>query len=132
MSEPRKFPVEILFHLFFSLLGRALTAACLAGAAQWMVVQGYSGTAAAPLATASVCSGSLFSALAAAFRKREHGLLTGLLQGASLAGLMAVMAMFTGTAQEPMLLVRLAAVLLCGSIGGLLGVTLRGRRHALR
>ena len=132
MSEPRKFPAEILFYLLFSVLGLALTAACLAGAAQWMVMQGYSGTAAAPLATASVCIGSLLSALAAAFRKRERGLLTGALQSAALAGLLAILAMFAGTAQEPMLLIRLAAVLLCGGIGGLLGVTLRGRRRALR
>lgn len=131
MSESRKFPAGILPTAVFTILGAALTAVCLAGAAQWMVLQGYSGTAAAPLATAAVCLGSFFSALAAALWKRQHGLVTGLVQGALLAGILAGTAMFSGTSSDPLLLVRMAAATLCGGVGGLLGVAFRERRHAL-
>ena len=131
MSESRKFPAGILSAALFGLSGIALTAAALAGAAQLMVLQGYSGTAAPPLATAAVCLGSFISALAAALWKRQHGLVTGLLQGALLAGILAAAAMFSGTSLDPLLLVRMAAATLCGGMGGLLGITFRERRHTL-
>ena len=131
MSEHRNFPAEIFSFVMFGLFGLAATAACLAGAAQWMTVQGQSGAAVVPLATAAVCIGSLISALAAAFWKRQHGLITGLMQGALLAGILSTAAMLNGTSAEPLLLVRVLAALLCGGIGGLAGVALRERRHTL-
>lgn len=69
---------------------------------------------------------------AAAFRKKARGLLTGLLQSTFLAVPLALSAVWNGTAAEPAVVCRLLAVLLCGCIGGLLGVTLRSRRHTLR
>lgn len=131
MSESNKFPASILSAAFFGALGVTLTAVCLAGAAQWMVLQGCSGTAASLLATAAVCLGGFFSALASALWKRQHGLVNGLLQGALLAGILTGTAMFSGTGSDPLLLARMAAVTLCGGVGGLLGVSFRERRHAL-
>ena len=132
MSGTRRFPAAFIFVPLFGAVGLAVTAACLAGAAQLMETQGFSGTAAAPLATAAVGAGSLLSAFAAAFRQRQRGLLVGLLQGALLAGILAAVAMFSGTAQEPLLLTRMAVMLLCGAVGGFLGAAVRGRRHPLR
>lgn len=132
MSEPRKFPAGLLFFVIFTLLGLAVTAACLAGAAQWMVIQGYSGHAAFPLTTTAVCIGSFSSALAAALWKRQHGLATGLIQGVLLAAVLAALAMFSGTAAEPLHMFRMAVAILCGGVGGLLSVAIRERRHPLR
>ena len=115
MSESRGFPAELLSFLAFGVLGVAVTAAALAGFAQLMAGQG--------------CSGS---ALAAAFRKKARGLLTGLLQSTFLAVPLALSAVWNGTAAEPAVVCRILVVLLCGCIGGLFGVTLRSRRHTLR
>ena len=92
MSGSEIFLPKLLSFLLYGLLGLAVTAAGLAGAAQLMAAQGYSGGAVLPLATAAVCAGSLLSALAAAFRKKERGLLTGLLQSIFLAAPLALSA----------------------------------------
>ena len=125
MSESRGFPAELLSFLLFGALGVAVTAAALAG-------QGCSGSVVPILATTAVCMGSLLCALAAAFRKKVRGLLTGLLQSTFLAVPLALSAVWNGTAAAPAVVCRILAVLLCGCIGGLLGVTLRSRRHTLR
>ena len=132
MSESRGFPAELLSLLLFGVLGVAVTAATLAGFAQLMAGQGCSGSIVSTFATMAVCMGSLLCALAAAFRKKARGLLTGLLQSAFLAVPLALSAVWNGTAAESAMVCRILAVLLCGCIGGLLGVTLRSRRHALR
>ena len=132
MSESRGFPAELLSFLLFGALGVAVTAAALAGFAQLMAGQGCSGSVVPVLATTAVCMGSSLCALAAAFRKKVRGLLTGLLQSTFLAVPLALSAIWNGTAAEPAVVCRLLAVLLCGCIGGLLGVTLRSRRHTLR
>ena len=132
MSESRGFPAELLSFLLFGALGVAVTAAALAGFAQLMAGQGCSGNVVPMLATTAVCMGSLLSALAAAFRKKARGLLTGLLQSTFLAAPLVLSAVWNGTASESAVVCRILAVLLCGCIGGLLGVTLRSRRHALR
>ena len=80
MSESRGFPAELLSFLLFGVFGVAVTAAALAGFAQLMAGQGCSGSVVPILATTAVCMGSLLCALAAAFRKKARGLLTGLLQ----------------------------------------------------
>ena len=131
MSESRSFPAELLSFLVFGVLGVAVTAAALAGFAQLMAVQGCSGSIVSTFATMAVCTGSLLCALAAAFRKKARGLLTGLLQSAFLAVPLALSAVWNGTAADTAVVFRILAVLLCGCIGGLLGVTLRSRRHAL-
>lgn len=131
MSESRGFPAELLSFLVFGVLGVAVTAAALAGFAQLMAGQGCSGSIVSTFATMAVCTGSLLCALAAAFRKKARGLLTGLLQSAFLVVPLALSAVWNGTAAEPAVVCRILAVLLCGGIGGLLGVTLRSRRHAL-
>ena len=132
MSESRGFPTELLSFLIFGVLGVAVTAAALAGFAQLMAGQGCSGSIVSTFATMAVCTGSLLCALAAAFRKKAHGLLTGLRQSAFLAVPLALSAAWNGTVAEPAVVCRILAVLLCGCIGGLFGVTLRSRRHTLR
>ena len=131
MSKSRGFPAEFLSFLVFGVLGVFVTAATLAGFAQLMAGQGCSGSIVSTFATMAVCMGSLLCALAAAFRKKARGLLTGLLQSTFLAVPLALSAAWNGTAAEPAVVCRILAVLLCGCIGGLLGVTLRSRRHAL-
>ena len=101
MSESRGFPAELLSFLLFGLLGVAVTAAALAGFAQLIAGQGCFGSAVPILATTAVCMGSLLCALAAAFRKKAHGLLTGLLQSTFLAVPLALSAAWNGTAAEP-------------------------------
>lgn len=132
MSESRGFPAELLSFVFFGVLGVAVTAAALAGFAQLMAGRGCSGSVVPTLSTAAVCAGSLLCALAAAFRKKEHGLLTGLLQSTFLAVPLALSAAWNGTITEPAVVCRVLAVLFCGGMGGLLGVTLRSQKHALR
>lgn len=132
MSESRGFPAELLSFLLFGAMGLAITAVALAGFAQLMAGHGCSGSAVQILATTAVCMGSLLCALAAAFRKKVRGLLTGLLQSTFLALPLALSAVWNGTAAEPAVVCCILAVLLCGGIGGLLGVTLRSRRHTLR
>lgn len=131
MSESRGFPAELLSFLVFGVFGVAVTAAALAGFAQLMAGQGCSGSIVSTFATMAVCTGSLLCALAAAFRKKARGLLTGLLQSAFLAVPLALSAVWSGTATEPAVVFRILVVLLCGCIGGLFGVALRSRRHAL-
>ena len=132
MSESRGFPAELLSFLLFGALGVAVTAAALAGFAQLMAGQGCSGSVVPMLATTAVCMGSLLCALAAAFRKKARGLLTGLLQSTFLAVPLVLSAVWNGTVAESAVVCRILALLLCGCIGGLLGVTLRSRRYALR
>ena len=132
MSESRGFPAELLSFLLFGALGVAITAAALAGFAQLMAGQGCSGSIVSTFATMAVCTGSLLCALAAAFRKKTRGLLTGLLQSTFLAVPLALSAAWNGTVAAPAVVCRILVVLLCGCIGGLFGVTLRSRRHTLR
>ena len=112
MSESRGFPAELLSFLAFGVLGVAVTAAALAGFAQLMAGQGCSGSVVPILATTAVCMGSLLCALAAAFRKKAHGLLTGLLQSTFLAVPLALSAAWNSTATEPAVVCRILVVLL--------------------
>ncbi len=132
MSESRGFPAELLSFVVFGVLGVAVTAAALAGFAQLMAGQSCSGSIVPTLATTAVCAGSLLCALAATFRKKARGLLTGLLQSTFLAVPLVLSAAWNGTAAEPAVVYRVLAMLLCGGAGGLLGVTLRSRKHTLR
>lgn len=81
MSEKNLFPAELRVLLLAGAVGVMVTAGWLAAMAALMTAQGYSGAAAPPLATAAVGAGSLCSGWIAAFCKKEHGLLCGLVQG---------------------------------------------------
>lgn len=115
--------------LIAAALGAFITALALAGMAQWMLHQGWSASAAAPLASISVCAGSLCSGVCAAVLKKEKGLLNGAVQGIIFAGSLLLAALLDGNAVESIHLIRCMAVLLCGAAGGLLGMSLRERKH---
>ena len=129
MSEKKLFLSELRLLALAGGTGIAVTAGCLAAMAALMVSRGYSGAEANSLATAAVGLGSLCSGWGAAFCKRERGLLCGLMQGLFYAALLAVLSMPSGTITESPSLMRLAIVVLCGSIGGFLGMASRERKH---
>ena len=106
-----------------------VTAGWLAAMAALMTAQGYSGAAAPPLATAAVGAGSLCSGWIAAFCKKERGLLCGLVQGLFYAVLLVVLSIPSGTLTEEPPLLRFAVLILCGSIGGLLGMVAREKKR---
>lgn len=112
-----------------AVFGAFITALALAGMAQWMLHQGWSASAAAPLASISVCAGSLCSGVCAAVLKKEKGLLNGAVQGIIFAGALLLAVLLDGNAVESIHLIRCMAVLLCGAAGGLLGMSLRERKH---
>ena len=123
MSEKKLFPAELRVPLLAGAVGVMVTAGWLAAMAALMTAQGYSGAAAPPLATAAVGAGSLCSGWIAAFCKKERGLLCGLVQGLFYAALLVVLSVPSGT------LTRFAVVILCGSIGGLLGMVTREKKR---
>ena len=110
MSEKNLFPAELRVLLLAGAVGVMVTAGWLAAMAALMTAQGYSGAAAPPLATAAVGAGSLCSGWIAAFCKKERSVPSGTLT------------------EEPPLL-RFAVLILCGSIGGLLGMVTREKKH---
>ena len=122
MSEKKLFPAELRVLLLAGAVGVMVTAGWLAAMAALMTAQGYSGAAAPPLATAAVGAGSLCSGWIAAFCKKERGLLCGLVQGLLYAALL-------GTLTEEPPLLRFAVLILCGSIGGLLGMVTREKKR---
>ena len=128
MSEKNLFPAELRVLLLAGAVGVMVTAGWLAAMAALMTAQGYSG-AAAPLATAAVGAGSLCSGWIAAFCKKERGLLCGLVQGLFYAALLVVLSVPSGTLTEEPPLLRFAVLILCGSIGGLLGMVTREKKR---
>ena len=129
MSEKKIFLSQLRVLALAGGTGAVITAGCLAAMAALMASQGYSGAAAAPLATAAVGLGSLCSGCVAAFWKRERGLLCGLVQGFLYDALLVVLSMPSGTLTESTSLMRLAIVVLCGSVGGFLGMAGRERKR---
>lgn len=129
MSEKKFIPTDLRILLFSVLIGVIITAGSLAGMAALMVSREISGSVAAPLATAAAGLSSFFSGWFAAFCKREHGLIRGALQGLMLAALLFILELPTGVILENAILLRFAIMILCGSIGGFCGVSLRGRKH---
>ena len=125
MSEKNLFPAELRVLLLAGAVGVMVTAGGLAA----MTAQGYSGAAAPPLATAAVGAGSLCSGWIAAFCKKERGLLCGLVQGLFYAALLVVLSVPSGTLTEEPPLLRFAVLILCGSIGGLLGMVTREKKR---
>ena len=128
MSEQKLFPSQLQVLALAGGTGVIITAGCLAAMAALMAACSYSGAAAVPLATVAVGLGSLCSGWVAAFCKRERGLLCGLGQGLLYDALLVVLGMPSGTLTENASLMRLAVVVLCGSVGGFLGMAVRERK----
>ena len=129
MSEKKLFPAELRVLLLAGAVGVMVTAGWLAAMAALMTAQGYSGAAAPPLATAAVGAGSLCSGWVAAFCKKERGLICGLVQGVFYAALLCVLSIPSGAITESGAQMRFAIVILCGSIGGLLGMVTREKKR---
>ena len=129
MSEKKLFPAELRVLLLAGAVGVMVTAGWLAAMAALMTAQGYSGAAAPPLATAAVGAGSLCSGWIAAFCKKERGLICGLVQGVFYAALLCVLSIPSGAITESGAQMRFAIVILCGSIGGFLGMKSRERKR---
>lgn len=128
MSENKNAIAGLWVFLLAALAGVLVTVCGLLGFAAWMTAQHASGSMAAPLATAAVGIGSCCSGWLAAFCKRERGLLCGAVQGVLFAALLFVLAVPAGIFAENAVLLRFAAVVLCGSLGGFLGVRCRGKK----
>ena len=129
MSEEKFFSIRLRVLLLAGVTGAAVSAACLAAMAAWMVSQKCSGSMAYPLAVAAVSAGSLFSGWVAAFCQKERGLLCGLIQGLFCAVLLATLSLPSGLTTDKLSLLRFAAVILCGGAGGLLGMMSTGRKR---
>ena len=63
------------------------------------------------------------------FAKKKRGLLCGLVQGLFYAALLVVLSVPSGTLTEEPPLLRFAVLILCGSIGGLLGMVTREKKR---
>lgn len=129
MCERKFFPGGVIIPAFSAFLGAVATVLSLFGMAQWMVYQGWSASVAAPLASTAICIGSLCSGMCAAFCKKEKGLLNGAVQGLLFAGVLLLTLLGYDSSMETLLLIRCAAAVLCGAIGGLLGMNLRDHKH---
>lgn len=129
MSERKRFPAGFGVWLFAGLMGVLMMAVCLAGMAFLMVSRELSGSSAALLATAAAGAGSFFSGWLAAFRNREGGLLCGAVQGLIFAALLAILTLPAGFPMERSILTRFAAAVLCGILGGFLGVRVPAKKH---
>ena len=122
MSEKKFSPAELRFLFLAGGTAFVVTAVCLAAMAAWMVAQKCPGTAAEPLAAAAVGVGSFCGGWVAAFCKKERGLICGLVQGVFYAALLCVLSIPSGAITESGAQMRFAIVILCGSIGGFLGI----------
>ena len=129
MSEKKFPPAELRFLFWAGGTALVVTAVCLAAMAAWMVAQKCPGTAAEPLAAAAVGVGSFCGGWVAAFYKKERGLICGLVQGVFYAALLCVLSIPSGTITENGAQMRFAIVILCGSIGGFLGMMSRERKR---
>lgn len=70
-----------------------------------------------------------FAAVDRCILQKEHGLLCGLVQGLFYAALLVVLSVPSGTLTEEPPLLRFAVPILCGSIGGLLGMVTREKKR---
>ena len=125
MSDKHSTPAGMMISLTASGVGILISAALMAGMAQWMTSEGFPASSAAPLATVCICAGSFFSGAIAAFCKRERGLWTGTLQGGIVTVLLAMLLLLSGSSVEKMHWIRMGSALLCGCLGGITGVTFR-------
>lgn len=129
MVTQKHIPAGAILFFFSTALGAALAVGCLALAAYWMTENGASGAMAEPLVTASVCVGGLAGGLLATLLGRSHGILNGLAQGVIFAVVLFSAALVSGCAEEPLQLIRCAAVLGSSTAGGVIGVFRPARKH---
>ena len=122
MSDTKKFPAIGLLVVFG--VGNAAAAVSLAGFGWLMVKQGLTQEAAAPLATATICLGSV---LLMAILQKGKGLVWGAAEGVLFAGLLFILGTLYQSEWETMQFVRAGLVLLMGVLGGILGM-LRAER----
>lgn len=132
MSAQHSFPAGAGVFLLSASAGVLTAGGCLAGMAQMMAAKGCSAAIAPLLATVCVCAGSFVSGAAASFCQKERGLLNGLLQGAVLGGVLALLALFSGAEVTSVQGIRIAAVLACGGTGGFAGMMLCERKRRRR
>lgn len=129
MSENKNFVSVLRVWLLAGLVGVLASACSLLGFAAWMASHHCSGFVAVPLAAAAVGLGSFCSGWVTAFCKRECGLFCGIAQGLWFAALLFVLALPSGVFTESAAWMRFAAVILCGSLGGFLGVRSHPKKH---
>ena len=122
MSENKNFVSVLRVWLQAGLVGVLASACSLLGFAAWMASPHCSGSVAVPLATVAVGRGSFCSGWVTACCKRERGLFCGIAQGLWFEALQFVLALPSGVFTESSSWMRCAAVILCGSLGGFLGV----------
>lgn len=129
MSEKKRFPAGAACWLLAGTIGVLVTAGCLSGMAVLMASRKFSGTAAAPLAMIAVGAGSFCGGWSAAFFQKQKGLACGTCQGILFAALLLVLSLPSDAFMENAALLRFAVCVLCGSIGGFLGVRCCGRKR---
>lgn len=129
MAAQKHIPAGAILFFFSTVIGAALAVGCLALAAYWMTKNGASGSIAEPLVTASVCVGGLAGGLLATLWGRSHGILNGLAQGIVFAVILFAAALVSGCAEDPLQLIRCAAVLGSSTVGGVIGVFRPARKH---
>ena len=122
MSDRTNVPARLRIVLLAGLAGVLMTVLCLFGAAEWMTSRRCSGMAAVPLATASLGIGSFCSGWLAAFLQKKRGLLCGAEQGLLFVLLLIALNLPSGLVLENTLLLRVVAAILCGCLGGALGI----------
>lgn len=129
MSEQdRMTPAGVLLG---SLAGFLVAALSMAAAAGWMARQALPATAAGMLATAAVCIGGWAGGVTAALLQKAKGVLAGLLEGGILAAALCLLQLASGGTIERLGLFRMAAVLLCGGLGGAFGRVLSEKKRHL-
>lgn len=129
MAAQKHIPTGAITFFFSTVLGAALAVGCLALAAYWMAENSVSGSIAQPLVTASVCIGGSAGGLLATLWGKSHGILNGLAQGAVFAAILFAAALVSDRVEEPVQLIRCAAVLGSSAAGGVLGVFRPARKH---
>lgn len=129
MSERKNFPAGLVCWLLAGVIGILVTACCLSGMAALMVSRSFSGAMAAPLATIAVGAGSFCGGWSAAFFQKRRGLVCGACQGLLSAALLFVLSLPSGAFAENAALLRAAVCIICGSIGGFLGVRSSERKR---
>lgn len=130
MSDRMNVPARLRVVLLAGLAGVLMTVLCLFGAAGWMASRSCSGTLAAPLATASLGIGSFCSGWLAAFLQKKRGLFCGAEQGLLFVLLLIALNLPSGLTLENALLLRVAVVILCGCLGGAIGIRCRSSKRS--
>lgn len=131
MFAKKSFLGSIFPVLVSSLSGMLAMAAWMAAFAYWMVEKNTSASAAMPMAFFALCFGGFFSGWILSNIKKERGLLNGLLQGVMMNALFLGYTFLYGAADHTAVMMRFAAVLLSGIVGGVSGMLLKSPKRRL-